>query len=202
VNKLLDKARENWFSLIQTSSLTHLEWMHQYLSTLSLTANAVIGLISPPLTTRRFMIDLQDQTSALGAPKLYLGFKHLVGLSDEVTFQFDEWLPALEKDFEKLLSDAEVPVHLSPCRKDYYFKAIQSLAESGQPEYVIWPMLQLWLDIQLVSAKTLPSGDVYNDFLTSLHMTEKDISQKEEALDAFLDNIELLIEDWSKNYGS
>ncbi len=202
VNGLLNKARENWFSLIQSPPLSHPEWLHQYLSTLTLAANAVIGLIAPPLTTRRFMMDLEGQTSALGAPSLYLGVKHLIGLSEELSYQFNDWLSSLEKDFDHLLKYPEAPVHLSPCRKDYYLKAIQSLAESGKPEHAMWPLLRTWLDIQLASPKPAPSWDDFNLLLDSLHLAEQDAAQKTEALDAYLDNIEILVEDWTENYGT
>lgn len=202
VNGLLNSARDNWFSLIQSPTLSHLQWVHQFLSIMSLAADAAIGLIAPPLTTRRFLKDFEEQTSTLGAPNLYLGVKHLLGLSEDLSYQFDDWLPALEKDFDHLISTPDSLVHLAPCRKDYYLKAIQSLAESGQPEHAMWPLLQTWLDIQLASPKSHPSGPTYEGLLSALHLSEQDASQKTEALDAYLDNIEILIEDWAGNYGS
>jgi hypothetical protein len=201
VNGLLNSARENWFSLIQSPSVNHLQWVDHYLSILALAADAVIGLIAPPLTTRRFMVDLEEQASRLGAPKLYLGVKHLLGLSEDLSYQFGDWLPALDIDFDHLVSTADVPVHLSPCRKDYYLNAIQSLAESGQPEHAMWPLLRIWLDIQLASPKPLPSGGAFDNLLSAIYLSEKDARQKTDALDAYLDNIEILTEDWSENYG-
>jgi hypothetical protein len=201
VNDMLASARANWFSLIQTPSMSHLHWLNHYLSILALAANAAAGLVAPPLTTRRFMLNFEWQVSNLGSGGLYLGLKGLIGLSEDFKFSFPEWLPALEEDFDHLIETTEIPVHLGPCRKDYYLKAIQSLAESVQPEHAIWPLLRVWLDIKLAANQPQPAVSIWDGLLADLKLTEQDAGQRQEALDAYLDNIDILIENWAQRYG-
>jgi hypothetical protein len=201
-NSFITKARENWFSLAQSPSEDHHKWLDSYLNILSLASNAVIGLIAPPLTTRRFLLDLETLTQDLGAAKIYYGFKGLLGLSENTEFNFQGWIDAFTQHLEELQKGESYPVHLAPCRRDYYVKAIQALAESGNAEHAIWPLLRTWLDIHMASQTPLTNDDSWNNYLASLNLTEANSPEKTEALDAFLDNAEIIIETWSQTYGA
>lgn len=201
VNVMAGAARENWFSLIQTPSQTHTEWLHRYFEILALAANAVSGLIGPPLTRRRFMMTFEARVEALGVPKILAGFTGLLGYSQDLDGKLEAWVNAFEKDIRYLSTTSEPPVHLAPCRKAYYLDALHFLIEDGNQRDAIWPLLRTWLDIHLAAPKPTPGVDAWTDCLSSLDLSEKSTSQKTDALDAFLDTVDILIESWADVYG-
>ena len=201
VNVLAGAARENWFSLIQTPSQTHTEWVHRYMEILALAANAVAGLIGPPLTRRRFMMTFEARVEALGVPKILAGFTGLLGYSEELDDKFESWVNAFEEDFEYLSTTSEPPVHLAPCRKNYYLDALHFMIEDGNKREAVWPLLRTWLDVQLAAPKPTPGVDVWESCLSALDISENAASQKTEALDAFLDTVDIMIESWAEVYG-
>jgi hypothetical protein len=201
VNGLLSEARERWLELMQSPDTSYQDWLEGYLGILSLAANAVAGLIGPPLTTRRFLLDFKARVDTLGTPKVLVGFYGLLGWSDAVNEHLLDWIDAFGGDLASLPEDSNLPVQLAPCRHRYYLDAIKALAESASPEQAVWPLFHTWLDVQLASKNTLPHAKLWESFLEALGLTSDNASQKIEALDAYLDSLEMIIESWSDEYG-
>ncbi len=200
VNALFSSAREKWYSLLQFPPNVHLDWLHQYFEILSLAANAVSGLIGPPLTRRRFLIDFADRVETLGIPKILAGFTGLLGFTDTQIDALTDWTAAFEKDLDFLVENEAAPVHLLPCRHRYYLDAIRSLTESGSREQALWPLLQTWLEVQLASPKSTPGIEIWESCMDSLSLTSETCTQKVKALDAYLDTLEVVIETWADTY--
>ena len=200
VQNLYDAARENWFSLLRFPAKNHLEWLNQYFNSLASAANAISGLIGPPITTRRFLIDFRKRTDALGVPQIFTGFFGLSGFSAAHQDKLFGWHSAFIKDYSHMLENTEPPIHLSDCRQVYYADGIKALAESEDPSSALWPLVRLWLDVQLASMKKAPPQENWENLLESLKLTEASTSEKCDALDAYLDTIEIIIENWSETY--
>jgi hypothetical protein len=201
VNRLLDTAREGWFTLMQTPSQTHLEWLLRYLEILALAANAVSGLIGPPLTTRRFLMTFSERVNNLGVPKALAGFYGLLGHSKDQDVKLREWINAFEADLTYLTETAVPPAHLASCRHAYYLNGIRAIAESNSPEQAVWPLLKNWTDVNLVAKQPTSGKEIWDLCLETLQLSEDNIDQKTEALDAYLDNTEIIIEAWADTYG-
>jgi len=201
VNALGSSARENWFALMRTPSQTYVDWLHQYLETLALAANAISGLIGPPLTTRRFMIAYRKNVEALGVPQLLAGFNGLLGFNDLELEKVLGWVEGFEKDFDHLLATEDPPTHLSLCRRAYYVNAIRALADSGDHNLAAWPLLDTWLDIHRNATQPFPGIEAWEDCLSTLELEETNSAHKLEALDAYLDTMEITIENWAAAYG-
>jgi len=201
VNGLITSARDHWLSLIQNLDKPHIEWLDQYLETLSLAANGVSGLIGPPLTKRRFLMAFSARTESLGTPKVLIGFYGLLGFTDVEKENLREWTGAFAEDLTVLSEKPDIPVHLSPCRHPYYLDAIRALTESSSPEQAAWPLLRTWLDIRLALEESTPDTEAWENCLLTLGLTQESASQKTEALDAYLDSLEVIIEAWSDEYG-
>jgi hypothetical protein len=161
----------------------------------------VVGLIGPPLTRRRFLLELNDRVETLGTSKVLIGFYGLLGFSEDKSAHSATWIDAFEEDFKSVSASEETPVHLSTCRQCYYVDALHSLAESDEPRRAAWPLLRTWLDIKLNSKNALPNAEVWDDCLENLGLTLDTAEQKIEALDAYLDNLEIVIETWADEYG-
>lgn len=201
VRKFSTNAREQWFSLFQQPSNTQEAWLDHYLISLSLAANSVSGLIGPPLTRRRFLQTFEERVEALGIPKNLAGFYGLLGLSDDQDEELLSWIDAFKEDLEYLSEESVPPAHLVPCRHRYYTSAIEALAKSNSPAQAIWPLLRTWLDVHLALNKPSPNTDTWNDLLSSLNLSEEHFEEKAEALDAYLDSGEIVIETWENTYG-
>jgi len=201
VNTLSNTARQNWFKLIQTASDSHLSWLTLYMQSLSLAANAVCGLIGPPLTTRRFMMTFREQVESLGVPDLYFDLTGLLGYSEENEGNLINWVDRLSLDFESLQDLSELPSPLSACRHAYYIDALRALVQSGDAKIALWPLLRIWLDIQQLPERISPETQDWEACLSQLHLTEADVSQKADALDGFLDAVEVVLETWTNKYG-
>ena len=201
VSSLSNMAREKWFNLIQNPSTSHQEWLHHYLEILSLAANAIAGLIGPPLTTRRFLLTLKDRCEALGNPKILAGFYGLIGFSKPHEEKVGDWIEAFCRDWEHLQGSTRPPAHLADCRQAYYLDGIQALHASDDPRQAAWPLLHSWHEIQRVAEQPSPSESTWQSCLEALQLSETFTEQKTEALDAFLDSVELEIESWGNHYG-
>jgi len=200
VNTFLASARNRWRALINPPQ-THIAWLDQYLEVLSLAANAISGLNGPPLATRRFMISLTRRLEALGIPEVGLGFRGLLGCSAILELPYTRWIDAFEQDLIHLTETASPPPDLSPCRHVYYTDSFRALALGEDPTYVVWPLLRTWIDVQLALPKTSPGYEIWQNAIEMLSLTEDVTQEKIDALDAYLDNIEVLIESWSSSYG-
>ncbi len=201
VQSFLNAAREGWFSLVQTPPDTHSEWLDRYLENLALAANAIAGLLGPPLTTRRFLVTFNQRVHTLGVPNLLAGFLGLLGFSEEDRGALTRWLEGCESDFDHLLETAVPPTHLTNCRKRYYLEGMRALIEGETPDQALWPLIRIWLDLQLAMPKPSPGLEAWQDCLTALNLTEAQSDQKTEALDAYLDTLEINLESWAEIYG-
>jgi len=200
VNGMFGAARDRWFDLVQAPTEVYPDWLDQYLEILTLAANAVTGLIGPPLTRRRFLMDFSERVETLGIPKVLAGFTGLLGCSNLKKDNLVEWTDAFQKDLITLAENGSAPVHLLPCRHRYYVNAIRAMTESRSPEQALWPLLRTWLDVQKALQKTTPQSEVWEECLKSLSLTGETCSEKLEALDAYLDTLDLVIETWAKTY--
>ena len=200
VQKLSTAARDQWFSLLRNPAQSYQEWLNRYLQILSLAANSIAELIGPPLTRRRFLVTFKNYAEALGVPKIVIGLYGLLGLSDERQDALDVWIDAFQQDFDHLQKESTPPVHLSPCRRDYYLNAIRALATSDDPLLAGWPLLHTWLDVRMAAIKDLPGEEAWQNCLETLELTEESAEQKIEALDVYLDSLDIVIENWSSAY--
>lgn len=201
VNGFITSARDRWLSLIQNPDISHNNWLDQYLEILSLAANGVSGLIGPPLTRRRFLMEFTARAQSLGTPKVLVGYYGLLGFSEVDQETLREWTSALTEDLCALSEKPTIPVHLSACRQPYYLNAIRALIASDSPEQSAWVLLRTWLDVRLAFEESKPDKPTWENCLSTLGLTKESASQKTEALDAYLDNLEVIIEAWSDEYG-
>jgi len=196
-NSQLDAARQNWLSLLKSPPKGHPLWIQQYLNILALAANAVAGLIGPPLTTRRFLVKFREQALTLGAPAILADFTGLLGNLDVTPQQLHDWVEAFDNELSQS-ADQQVPLDLAPCRHAYYLNAINALTLGDAPEEALWPLLKVWTALNCSNqSETSPA---WINCLTDLQLNKEHLDQKAEALDAFLDNVELVLETWANAY--
>ena len=200
VNALFSAARDAWQTLLISPPQNHLSWLDQYLQSLELGANAIAGLIGPPLTERRFMISFTERLETLGIPEVRAGFCGLLGCKDISNDQYAPWIDSFEEDLHLIAGKDNCPAHLSPVRHSYYVQAFRALTESDDPACLCWPLLRTWLDIQLAEDGKSPGCEAWQSLLEELHLTEAFIEEKSDGLDSYLDHLDVLIESWADRY--
>jgi hypothetical protein len=201
VTAFLSSARDGWRTLSDNTPPNHLSWLDQYLNTLALGANAIAGLIGPPLTTRRLMITLKQRLETLGVPEVWAGFNGLLGCTNIQDVSVEEWVDVFEQDLIELAESSTPPEHLSAPRQAYYVQGIRALANGDDPTFMVWPLLRIWLDIHLALPEASSGIESWGSFLAALKLTPETSEIKTEALDAYLDNLEVLLESWAHTYG-
>lgn len=201
VTAFLTSARDGWRNMNEITPHNPLAWLDQYLDTLALGANAIVGLIGPPLTTRRFMITLKHRLETLGVPEVWAGFYGLLGGANIQNVPVDDWVDAFEQNLLELAENNTPPEHLSAPRHAYYVQGIRALAASGDPTLTVWPMLRTWLDVHLALPEASSRSESWGSFLAALELTDETSEIKTEALDVYLDSLEVLIESWANTYG-
>ncbi len=194
---MLESARGNWLNLLKSTPASQAHWLQQYLTILSLAANAVAGLIGSPLTTRRFLVKFREQALTLGAPAILADFIGLLGNLDATQEQLYDWTKAFEAELSQA-ADQPIPLALAPCRHPYYLNAIRALTQGDAPEEAVWPLLKVWTDLNC--AVTSNPSPAWVAFLNALQLNKEHLDPKAEALDAFLDNVELVLETWANAY--
>ena len=200
VHNFLSAARDQWRTLITTPPQNHLDWLDKYLHALALGANAIVGLIGPPLTERRFMMTFTQRLESLGIPEVKAGFCGLMGCKNLHKDRYGSWIDAFEQDLLNVAEKDSHTPHLSQARLGYYVQAFQVLAENDDPTLLSWPLLRTWLDIQLTEDAKSPGYESWQEMLETLNLTESVAEEKTEALDAYLDRLDVLIESWADRY--
>jgi hypothetical protein len=197
VRAMLDEARTQWFDLLQSPPVDRSHWVQRYMTILALAANAANGLIAPPLTTRRFLIDFELGVTDLGAPKILAGFQGLLGRPEIGAEDLLTWAGALETAFLGL-DPERTPTNLAPCRHAYYLDAIRWLATSEFSSATVWPLLKVWTDLRCLGCNESP--EAWESLLSRLQLAPDQLETKTEALDAYLDNVEVVLESWANAY--
>jgi hypothetical protein len=199
--RLAEMARQVWFELSNLAVPAGPDEVHLYLRSVQHAADAVASLSGPCLTERRFLRHFPARAEAVGHPGLYQGLLGLLGAAATSAEAFKAWLGAWEAAYSALPASAPPP-RLHPARHAYYHKGFEALLDGERPQDALWPLLNTWTDL----VRALPPGaqarGLWQAALESLGLLEKGFSQRLVALDAYLDTIEELLDEWARANGA
>jgi hypothetical protein len=201
VRPQVESARQIWLSLTSVKSNPDSETVFTYLRAVGQAANSIAGLSGKPLTERRFLIRYPQRAEAVGHPGLYPGLLGLLGgpLVDAPGIR--AWLPGWRLAVESLAGD-RIPKRLSPPRIPYYLRAFNAILDSDQPLAVLWPLLRTWTSAVGLLPGDSPEREPWVNAATQIGLLGKGFSEKLAALDAYLDQVEELLEDWARANGA
>jgi hypothetical protein len=200
---LAEAARQGWLRLHMANpgELAPAETAWTYLLSLEQASNAVASLTGAPLSERRFLISFPQRAQAVGQPGLDTGLAGLIGENLVDADRVVSWLPAWEQDFSAAAAQESAPARLRPPRLAYYQRAIQALLGSDQPGRAIWPLLTTWtLAATCQPAESLQLA-AWEEAIRQLHLGTEDRAERLEALDAYLDRVEEVLDTWGKENG-
>jgi hypothetical protein len=201
VRPQVENARQIWLSLSTAKSNADSETVTAYLRAVGLIANAIAGLSGKPLTERRFLLGFPKRAEAVGHPGLYPGLLGLLGGPMVDAPAIRAWLPAWRLAIESLPGD-QTPPQLSPARIPYYLRAFDASLDSEQPLGGLWPLLRTWTEAIRLLPGDSPTREPWKDAITRLGLLGEAFSAREAALDAYLDQVEEILEDWARTNGA
>ncbi len=196
----LERSRKIWFDLQLLGNEPGIEEVFLYIKAISLIANAIASYSNAPLTERRFLIDLPERAQAIGQPGLYHGFLGLLGAPKLEQTMLKEWLSSWRVSYLAVPEDKR-PARLDSTRLRYYEGALESMLETERYEAILYPLLHTWL----ISAMNLPDESTSKKeclkALETLGLKGKGFEERILALDAYLDVVEEIVENWAKENG-
>lgn len=197
----LQAARQIWFQFYNQQFSDDTARIPAYLSALENAANAVAALNGPPLPTRRLLLEFPARAAALGRPGLAAGLLGLLGALELTPERITAWLPAWQSAYTEAAQSGQVEPDLHPLRRVYYHNAILALAEGGYPQAAMWPLLRTWAGAAIGLLPASPPHQGWLATMNELGLAGDGLTERLNGLDAYLDTLEELFDNWKKERG-
>jgi hypothetical protein len=169
-----------------------------YLGILDRAANAVALLSGEPLTERRFLINFQRRATRVGRPGLYPGLLGMLGAPHVDPQSLAGMLPEWGNTYRSLPEAGRHP-RMHPLRLNYYLKAFNTILESDQPENLLWPLLRTWTLAASGLVESDPGYQSWRETAQQLGLLGSGFSERIQALDVYLEQVEETINTWEKS---
>jgi hypothetical protein len=200
VQKQAGRARSIWLSFQMEPAEPGLESAQLYLEAVEKSANAIACLSGPPLPVRRLTIEFLARSSAAGRPGLYQGLLGLLGAGMVEAERLNGWID----DWEGTLRALPKPIagsRLHPHRIHYLKAGIVSALQGEQPYACLWPLLSTWTEAAGLLDPENAQLQPWKKALGEAGLFGEAFTERLQALDAYLDQVEETIEEWSNAHG-
>jgi predicted nucleotidyltransferase len=196
---LLAQARQLWRDLLAVGDVVTPKDVNQYMQSLYHAVNAVAELSGPPLQERRLLLEFAARAETAQRPDMSAALIGLLGASALDASVINEWLPQWKLAFESAMQTVDVDPRIHPSRINYYEKAMQSILAGENPRAALWPLLQTWT----LAVDVLPNfaQDDWRAACSQLGFTSEGIEEHANGLDHFLDEVEVLLDELTAQYG-
>jgi len=198
---LFEDARQRWLTMSSTPNPESPQTIHDYFIALENAANAVSILSrSVPLTERRFFLHFPERADAIGRPELADDLINMFAnqpISDET---WQEWTAYWQEAFLDASNQEGFSPRLHPARLQYYSRTADTL-RSDYPHGSLWLILRTWTQALCHMPENSPQLQVWRTALKTLSLDEKNFSNRLNALDSYLDNVELITDMWAIDHG-
>jgi hypothetical protein len=191
-----ENSRQIWLALHDLQNEPELEDVKLYMLAVRQAANAVACLSGPPLTDRRFLLQFPERAQAVGRAGLYPGLIGLLGGAQLEKDRLQDLLQEWEAAFRAVPAEQVTP-RLHPDRFAYYQRAFNSISSSERPQDVLWPLLRTWVE----AVELLPEDNQqklnWRTTFQELGLLGSGFTERVAALDAYLDGVEELLDEWA-----
>jgi hypothetical protein len=193
----LNTARERLQAMAFGEVAPH-AWLSAYLQTLSDGANMLAVMADGPLSTRRLLSTFPARAAELGIPqwtgRLIEAFSRGVPEGDTLA----QWIRQWDDLFDSQVETTSIPPDLDPLKIPYYRHAMETFAPSA-PMSALWILLFTLGQRLSISKETTPPPII--EMLQAVGLGEETREEREESLEALIDDAEGVLEDWAKNRG-
>jgi hypothetical protein len=200
VRKQAGHAREMWEAFNNDPHSPDPREASLYLRTLEHAANTVAGLNGQNLTERRFLIDLPHIAEAVGKPGLAPGFLGLLGAPAVDVASMRSWLTEWREAYNALPLNT-APIRLHPHRLLYYERAIEVMLNSEHAQDALWPLWHTWTQAICALPEDSNCRSPWQKAGEQLGLLGAAFTEKIAGLDAYLDLVEELLDDWAREQG-
>lgn len=190
---LLSHGRGVWTDLLSVEKTGPAEVAH-YLKSVYHAACAVGELNGGnPLAERRLLLDFPTRAAQANREGMAAGLIGLLGghnLADGIPA---EWIPAWQTEFTSAAETGKADPRISQSRTAYYRKAFDAMLGSDNNIAALWPLMHTWT----LAANVLPEEKTkgWQAACAKLGLTGVGFGEKVEGLDAFLDEVEILLDE-------
>ena len=195
-----EHARQIWMDLSPAPVKAGLTEARNYLRSLDHAVNAIACLSGPPLTERRYLLDFPGRAAAIGHPGLAAGLLGLLGGPAAEVESLRGWLADWQAAYTALAADAP-PTRLHPYRLLYYQRGIAALLEGEHPQACLWPLWHTWTHIMAALPADSTHRSAWQTAGERLGLLGAAYASRVAALDAYLDQIEEILEEWGRENG-
>ncbi len=197
-----EQARQIWTSLRLGAAAAEVQDVISYLKALEAAANAISLLSGSALVERRFLVQFAERARLAGQPGLYAGLLGLLhGVAEIDAELLSAWLFRWDEAFSAV-SQNNPPARFNPARRYYYTHALEAWLSGDQFQNALWPLLNTWP--RLVSR--LPADSeayrAWRQAYTHLGLVGGVFSERLDALDAYLDTVEEMLDRWANENGA
>jgi hypothetical protein len=199
---LADAARQTWMALsFDQQPGDQRRRVYSFLKALENAGNAVASLNGLPLAERRFLTELPQRAAALGRPELSGGLVSLLAGEVEVEDEtWESWGHSWEAALQAVGTLEDCPPRLLPARKDYYTHAAATLWEE-HPTAAFWLLIRTWTLAVCHLPEDSPAILPWQEACRAAGLDKGHFAQRLEALDAYLDGMEELLDAWAEKNG-
>ncbi len=192
----VENSRRSW-SKLTFEGQTGPEDLLSYLEGVELAANAVALLNGGLLTERRLLLQFPLRAEAAGQPELTPALVDLLGGGQIDAAGLHDLLPEWEKAFVDAASRSGVEWRIALPRLEYYKACFDVLLAGSMPQAILWPLLLTWSQAACVLPPTRRSR--WQEACSRMGLPLEVLPRKKEALDAFIDSVEELLERFSRS---
>lgn len=201
VSSMAEHARQIWLGFHLEPKEPEAEDILRYLRAIDHAVNALAIISGPPLTERRFLLDLPTRADAIQHPGLYAAVLGLLGAPSLDAETLRSWLPGWKAAYTAL-TPSQAPIRLHPHRLPYYQQALEAVLASEQYAAAVWPFWHTWT----TAINYLPEDSLHHEAWEAaghkLGLLGADFHERIKALDAFLDTVEDTLDTWASESGA
>jgi len=196
---LLDHGRKIWFDLMTVDKNSGPKDVAKYLKSLYHAVNVIAELNGPPLPERRLLLLFPSLAEQAGRPGMSAGLLGLLGGSMLDASTLGGWLREWEKTFKAAFETGKADARIHTARLNYYQKCFEAMLGDENPVVMLWPLLSTWTR----SAVVLPESELgaWQAACNTLGLSGKRFVERVEGLDHFLDELDILLEEYEQAHG-
>jgi hypothetical protein len=198
--KQVEVARNIWHKHQGAICLSELQDVEAYFRAVVHAANAVAGLSGPPLAERRFLLGFPSRAEAVDRPGLYPGLLGLLGTPRLEEDSLGRWLSMWQVAYQGIPAE-KAPARLHPKRFSYYQEAFNAMMSGSQPETILWPLLKTWTTAVSFFHETSAERLNWRQACGRLGLLGEGLAERYQALDAYLDLVDEILEVWGEAAG-
>lgn len=201
VSSLAEHARQIWLDFHLEPRVPGVQDILIYLRAIEHAANALAGISGPPLTERRFLLDLPGRMEAIQHYGLYAAVLGLLGAPTVDAETLHSWLPAWRAAYTGLPA-AQAPLRLHSHRLPYYQHAIEAMLTGEHYQDALWPFWRTWTTAISILPEDTEHRSTWEEAGKRLGQVGEGFAERILALDAFLDTVEDALEVWARENGA